>query len=485
MGGQIVLAWFLSRQDFGFISLAYTITCFSGLLLGAGLRDILVQQHAKFDQNENPAFWLNLLLGLATASIMVIVAPFAAVFYHEPRVVGLVMVLAANALVNSLYMVPDVKLSACLRFRLIASIGFAVNLITILSSIIFAMLGFGAYSFVLPLLLGSVAKLVFVWIQSPIRVKRRMEVERWKDFIGDSGILIAATFFLMIAAQGDYVLLGRFQSRETSGVYYWAFNLSLQTFQVIVLNVGIVLFPILAKLRGEDTRLLRAFLGSSEMLAFLAIPAIILQAVCSNAGIHLAFAAKWFPGIPILVILSMGSIPQCISYQSYVLLKVQGRTVDFLKLAAIYALIFLAVVGPAASIFHGIFAATAVSIGILIVNCFVGPWTVYYAIRDIGGTWRDVRHVFARPLTAAMLAGGVTWAVDASIADWNASRSFFFVRLIVATSLMASLYLLIMNRIAPALFHGAADRAKRMVRNRAANVVQGVEGTQEEPVATV
>src|SRR5688500_7448701 len=66
-GTQIILLYLLAKEDFGVVSLAYTITVFIQVIEQAGVADVLVRRRL-FRLWAIPAFWFSLTLGLISCS---------------------------------------------------------------------------------------------------------------------------------------------------------------------------------------------------------------------------------------------------------------------------------------------------------------------------------------------------------------------------------------------------------------------------------
>ena len=56
--------------------------------------------------------------------------------------------------------------------------------------------------------------------------------------MGDSGLLFLCSIFNTLLAQGDYMVLGIVHSAAVVGIYFFAFNLSMQTMTLVTLNLG-------------------------------------------------------------------------------------------------------------------------------------------------------------------------------------------------------------------------------------------------------
>lgn len=303
---QIALAWLLLPEDYGLIGLAYSIRAFAALVETGGVRLLLVSRQDEYTRLANAGFWYAVSLGLATAGIMALVAPFVARFYESPELVGLVLVMAVAVPFQSMWVVPSARLDIDLRFRTKAMVNIFYWVGGMVLSVGFALWGFGAYSFVLPLLITSPLSALFYLMLSRPPIQWRFQFSRWIAFLRVSGLIILTAIFNRIVAMGAPLILGAFYSPNIVGLFYFASALSLQVVSLISSNLGGILFPVLSKMQNDPQRQKNAFIRAIRVLALLAIPFSLGIAAIADPLIRLLFADKWLPTIPILQILAIG-----------------------------------------------------------------------------------------------------------------------------------------------------------------------------------
>src|SRR5258706_6183968 len=172
-------------------------------------------------------------------------------------------------------------------------------------SIFFAKMGWGAYSFVLPLPLITVMRLAVLWSAARPPIRWHLHFKRWKYLMNDSAMLLGANFFTNLTWQGDYMILGVMHDAKTVGIYFFAYNLATQTMQVFTQNLIGVLFPALSKLQDNIVHQTRAFLRAAELLALIGVPLCLLQAAMAGPAMNLLFNSWWRSAIPVLQLLSI------------------------------------------------------------------------------------------------------------------------------------------------------------------------------------
>jgi O-antigen/teichoic acid export membrane protein len=458
-GGQVVLAWLLQPRDFGLIGLAYTVIAFAGLVQQLGLQDILVQRHAEFRRWANATVWLALAGGCLAGVLSAAAAPFAAAAYQEPRLLGLILVLAVAAPLTALAEVPLARLRSEMQFGRYAAVNFATSFGTLALSVLFAALGFGAYSFVLPAPLVALARAAYLWRVAPPPFRFRTNWRRWRFLLGDGSAMFVSNVAYVLISQGDYVALGLAHSAAVVGVYYFAFNLSLQTMSLLTVNLWGVLLPALMKLGHDRPRQLAAFERAVGMLAVVSLPISFLQAALADPLVRLLFAPKWYPCIPVLQILSLGMAFHVVGVPGASLLQAIGRYRTLMYYSVAAAAVFC--VAVAIGVRGG---AVTLAVAVTAYYGLAGCCRLGVAVAAAGGTWASVLRVFFWPATIAAGATGLAALAGGRIpADW-AGRDV--VRVLVITILALALYLPLIRLARPATWQELAGYARGIVGQR-------------------
>ncbi len=456
--GHIILAWLLTRSDFGLIGLAYSVTGFAELVQNIGLREILIHRASQYRRWANAAFWMAIFSGLAAGSFMAALAPIAAEIFDNARVTGLVFVLALAAPLMALNNVPLAKLQSQMRFRLIAGIGVGTNLGQMTLCILLAWWGMGAYSFVIPRPLMALITLAVSWWAASPPIRWDLQVRRWRYLVTDSVKIFVGNIFVRITEYGDYIILGIFHPEEVVGIYFFAFNLSTQTLKLFTRNFKRVIFPALSSVQDEPARQVRAFLQTSRLLAFIGVPLCQLQAALSDPAVHLFFREDWHGVIPVLQILSLGMMFRVVGFSGS-LLNAQGRFGTKLVTNIIYGVTFLGMVA-----FGGwIGQEVAVACMVVVYLTITIPTHMYIAIRPGGGRWRDIWDVFSKPI---MIGGLTVGMVTLAGSFWPKTPIGQIMKILFITGISSMIYIIVMRQLAQEDWDVMVKRCQRLLMNR-------------------
>jgi hypothetical protein len=302
-------------------------------------------------------------------------------------------------------------------------------------------------------------------------------------------MLLLAGFFIMLTWQGDYIVLGVLHDAKTVGIYFFAFNLSIQTMQVFTSNLTGVLFPALSRLQKDPAYQTRAFLQATRLLALVGVPLCLLQAALAGPAVSMLFNSWWYPAIRVLQLLSIGMAVRLVASPGGSLLQAQGRFGVYTLTNGINAAFFIGLVALGAwfgqhlpperveqfprmiQYFIGkeLPAAVLVALAVMIYFTVIGPIFLYVAIRPGGGRWRDVWRVYASPFAASAIAIGVAVAFGRLIPRFSDSRGvetgYQAVRLVVIAAWSVALYIPLIRYLAPQTF---ADLLQRISSLRGA-----------------
>ena len=454
--GILVLSRLLDDADYGYVSLAFAVYTFAALLQQGGVMELLIQRGREYELWANAAFWMAMAMGVGSAALLIAAAPVAAWVFGDARLQPLIIILAGQLIMSAISTVSDAQLRIQMRFRLLSLIGLLTATAMTGLTIAFAWLGFGAYSFILPGPIVMGVRAAAVWRIAPPPVRWHPELSRWPGMLEANGMLFAASVFQTIVWQGDYLILGRLypDDKKMVGRYYWAYNLSTQTAQLLTLNFAGVMLPSLTRLQDDLSRLHAAFLRAAKLLSALGAPACLLQAALAEPLVRLAFESRWHPAIPIIEVLSVGFVFTTVLPACGSLLKAQGRFAMLLYQSIAAAVLFVSCVYVGARQGAGLGAAWGVAAHAMLL----GPAALYATIRPLGGTWSDVAGVFAVPIVGGAVAVGagmlLATQLPASMPAHDVARAGVIVLVSVA------LYAVMLRAAAPTVWNELLERIK-------------------------
>lgn len=155
-----------------------------------------------------------------------------------------------------------------------------------------AWLGYGAFSFVIPIPVISIVRAITWWsllaVKPPLQAQRR----RWKYLVRNTAASFFSRLLIALISQGDYMVLGLLASQNVVGRYYFGFRLAAQPLWVFAGNLGGVLYPTLIQLKSDPVRQGKAALNASTILSYCVMPVAMLQAAVARPLLSGFFGQK-------------------------------------------------------------------------------------------------------------------------------------------------------------------------------------------------
>ncbi|MCL2690580.1 MAG: oligosaccharide flippase family protein, partial [Chitinispirillia bacterium] len=146
--GTIVLARLLLPADFGLLAMVLTITGFFVLFKDLGLSDATVQSEKINHKQVSTLFWVNVFFSLLIILLIVLLSPYVARFYNEPRLTKIVVISAISFVFAGLSTQHLALLKRNMKFVQIATVEIVAALVSITAALVMAFNGFGYWALV-------------------------------------------------------------------------------------------------------------------------------------------------------------------------------------------------------------------------------------------------------------------------------------------------------------------------------------------------
>lgn len=405
--GQIALGWLLDPDDFGQIALAFTVTAFVALLINPGIDVILVRRGRRFDLWSTPAFYFSLATSMVGCLVILAAAPLAAAFYGSPKLFGILAISAIATPLGSLVLIPTAKLRAEMRFRALAAANFLQSVLLTVLVVAFAAIGFGVYSFVLPLPIVCIIMTVVLWAIAQPTVRLRRPLRHWKYLIGDSSYIFGGRAMQVLVGQGDYMTLGALYGEVAVGPYFFAFGIAQQAIRLTAGSLQLVLMAGLARIPSYSPQQTQAALRATKALALIAMPLCFLQAAVAGPLLHAFYGDKWVEAIPLVQLISLGMAFDVTSWTIVSLMQSRGQ----------FKLLFYWAVGLATAFMITIVVGAVIgqAFGVAMALCLYyavcAPLFAWIVLRSENVDRAEFLNIYLAPICVGALAAAASIGV--------------------------------------------------------------------------
>lgn len=293
---RLVLARVLFPEDFGLVGMAMVFTTFLLILNEGGMGTALIQRKASelSKVHFNTVFWTSIGWTLVLYSVIYfVVSPFVAWFYETPQLVAIVRVLSVSILFGALNTVHLAQLMKAMEFKKIAFVKNISTLVAGIAAVLMALLGMGVWA-----LVGYTVLASFVAIPLYYRTTRWLPTFSWdrqafKEIFGFGMYTTGTKLTKNLASNADYLLIGKFVSASTLGVYTLAFMLTNSVKTQVAAMLNRVVFPLYSSMQDNRLKMKSYYLKLIRYYAMVLYPMMLMIILLGDDIIPFIFGEKW------------------------------------------------------------------------------------------------------------------------------------------------------------------------------------------------
>lgn len=305
---KLILARLLFPEDFGLIGMAAVFIAIVRVVQDIGIGQALIQQKEEISETEyNTGFWSAVLWSLFLYCILFIASPWIAEFYEQPQITEILRIISLNILASPLYLIQHVKLTRELKFKQIALINNIASIAGALMAVTAAFSGFGVWSLVIQTVAPPILMIPLYFITGRWWPSFNFDKTFFHHVFKFGAFVTAGQIFGRIAAQADYLLVGKMLGAYELGIYSFAFLITSTIRNQLNYVISRVMLPVYGKIQNDEALRKKYYLKTLEINVFLLYPALALLIVFAGPFIEVVFP-KWTESIILIQILAAGTI---------------------------------------------------------------------------------------------------------------------------------------------------------------------------------
>ncbi|MGY2848887.1 PST family polysaccharide transporter [Bradyrhizobium sp. USDA 4509] len=432
LASTIVLARLLGPHDFGLVAMMLALIGFAPLFVDLGMSEASAQRRSISRAEVSTLFWLNVLIGVVLAVVLAASGRWIARAFGEPSLAGMALALSVTFLMMALSTQHYALMRRAMQFRRIAMIDISANIIGSAASVGLALSGWSYWALIAKPIITSALTVVGAWTACrwiPGRPGLTPMVKELLRFgLGVTGFTMTDYF----ARSADRIAMGYFLGAGPLGYFQNAFTIYNNLLSILSEPLHNIAVSGLSKLQHSAAELKRSWEGALSLLCYFSGPAFAALAVSAHDIVIVLLGEKWSPAGPLLCILAIRGIADCIERTLGWVHVAVGRPDRWMRwgiFSAICQLVALAAGLPFGVI--GVTIAYTVTMFVLFVPALV------YAGRPVGITIGDVLRATAPQTIAALVAV----AVASSIQDAFLQELPRLLRIPVASVICVTAYL--------------------------------------------
>jgi len=340
----IILARLLAPAEFGLIAMTQIFFAISRCFIDSGFTTALIRKNNRQAIDYSTVYVTNIVMTSFFSIVLFICAPLIAGFYNEEVLTAIVRVNAFLLFINSFIAVQSTRMRINLQFKQLGICNVLVTLVTGITSICLAYLGYGVWALIYPNFLSPIICACFYWHYQHWFPGFNFSWKIWRDYFSFGSKLLASILLNTIWENLYPIIIGKKYSAKDLGFYSKASSyafLPSKTFQGVIEQVT---FPVMSSIQDDKVRLQSAYRRLIRVSGFIIFPILIGIAVLAKPFVILFLTEKWSASIPYLQVICFAAMWYPIHALNLNLLQIKGRSDLFLTLEIIKKVVSLVVI---------------------------------------------------------------------------------------------------------------------------------------------
>lgn len=318
-----IMARFLAPQDYGVVALAFLVVGLVEAFLNAGCNEALVRIGNPNHAQINSAWTLRALQGLLMAIVLAALAPFAAQYFHEPRVQNVLWIVAAGMAFMGFSNIGMALAYRDLQFGVEYRSAVTTKLVSALVTLATA-LYFGDYrALVCGIMAGYVCEFVLSYQLHPYRPRWR--TSHIPEIWAISKWLLTAGIGNFVLRRTDQIVAGRVGTTREYGLYTVGADIGQLPTGELGPTLTRPLFPILTSMKDDLERAKSATLRTLSTVNAVTIPLGFGLAAASHDATLVLLGQQWQEAAPFVAGFAMIGVVQYLTGPLSTLMNVVGH----------------------------------------------------------------------------------------------------------------------------------------------------------------
>lgn len=296
----VVSRFFLKPDEIGLFSVALAAAMIVAIIRDLGLTRYIGRHPTADAETVRHCTVIAVLFSFVIGAVIMALAGPAARFYDEPRLFGILGLIAASYVLAPWSIVPVALLSRRLDFRANFTVEITGALANSVCTLTLAVLGFSAESLAWGMIAQAAMRAAVAQWWQPTPFSFRVKAERLREIAGFGSGSALLYFSGGISLRMPDLIVGRMLGMEAAGLFSRGVALAGQLHNLVAGAVSSIYYPAFARLRDEGQDLGPYYERVVAAHGAIVWPAMVLLAVLSQPIILLLYGDGWAAAAPLL-----------------------------------------------------------------------------------------------------------------------------------------------------------------------------------------
>lgn len=346
VASSMVIARLLTPADIGVFSVTMVLLMYVATVRDMGAGQYLLQEKELTTERIRAVWAVQLGLGLGLACLVLLASYPVAVFYNEPRMRDILLVVALNYAINPFGSLTYAWLMREMRFESVALMRFSAGLGGALISTWLAWKGHGPISLAYGSLASTVVNALMAIYYRPKSFPWLPGVAEIRRVLVFGSQLTASSLVTTVSASAPELLLGKLQGLTAVGLYSRASGLVQMFHRLFVDAVGAVCLPWFAKQSREQGGFVEPFLKATAYVTAFGWSFCVVIVCLAHPIVRLLYGNQWDQSVDLARLLALAmacSVPAALCHTALLSTGAVTTIARVTVLSALQSVFFVAI----------------------------------------------------------------------------------------------------------------------------------------------
>lgn len=286
-----ILARLLTPDDFGLVVLGTSILGIVGMLSDLSLGAALIRMRTVTREHYDTAWTIGLIRGAFIATFIAVTAPLSAEMMHEPRVVAILLTLAASTIFQALENIRLVDFQIRMEFGGVFRYQFLGRIVSFATTLILAILLRSYWALVISTFVTTIVTVSYSYILVPHRP--RLSLKAWRDLFDFSKWAVLGTYLAVLDNYSIIFLMGWIGGVKELGLYQVSAQIAALPASEIAAPIRPPLYAEFSRLMAQPVDLARTFTNGFGFLFLVIVPMSLGIFVTAPMIGPIALGSQW------------------------------------------------------------------------------------------------------------------------------------------------------------------------------------------------
>ena len=304
----MILARFLTPEDFGVIGVVSIIFFVARTLIDSGLGGSLINEKNATEIDFSTINVFNLGMGIFLYGVLCLSSGYIEAYFEIPDLRYVVILLGLTLVIGPFGLVPGIILQKRLAFLTICKISILSIILATIISIVMAYFDMGVYALVANQVLQSLFMAMLNIYYCKYRVSFKFCFNSLKRLLNFGLFTALSSIVDSIYENLLTILTGKYLSVQQAGYMSQAKRVE-EAFSISLTSaISTVSFPILSAFKTDNNLFKKECLSVYRTIMLLAVPCLVIIAIFSREIIVLMFGTQWLGASYYLKMLAIAGI---------------------------------------------------------------------------------------------------------------------------------------------------------------------------------